>query len=101
MSRSLPHNVNQLVSKPAGNIKRLLDQLAIIETLNNTLHDKLNATLSPHARVINLRKSTLVIAVDSPVWASRLRFQLTDLLSAFRESGFQGLANIEVIVQPR
>ncbi len=101
MSRPSTHNVNQLISAPNGDVKGLLDQLAKIQALNNTLHDKLNATLSKHCRVINLRKSTLVIAVDTPAWANKLRFQLTDILSAFREKGFIGLANIEVIVQPR
>jgi len=101
MSRPSLHNLNELVSEPSGDIKALLDQLAKIQMLNNTLQSKLNATLSKHCRIVNLRKNTLVIAVDSPVWANKLRFQLADLLSFFRGSGYLGLANIEVIVQPR
>lgn len=101
MSRPSTHNVNNLISEPDGEIKALLDKLSKIQTLNNTLHGKLNATLAKHCRVINLRKNVLVIAVDSPAWANKMRFQLPELLSYFRENGYFGLANIEVIVQPR
>ena len=101
MSRPSPHNLNKLIGDPSGEIKSLMDQLAKIQTLNNTLQCKLNATLSKHCRVVNLRKSTMVIAVDSAAWANKLRFQVPDLLTHFRESGYFGLANIEVIVRPR
>lgn len=101
MSRPSPHNLNKLISTPSGEIKSLLDQLAKIQTLNNTLQSKLNATLSKRCRVANLRKNTLVIAVDSAAWANKLRFQLPDLLTEFRNEGYFGLANIEIIVQPR
>lgn len=101
MSRPSPHNLNKLIDTPSGDVKALLDRLAKIQALNNTLQDKLSATFLKHCRVVNLRKSTLVIAVDSPVWANKLRFKLNDLLNDFRESGYYGLASIEVIVQPR
>ncbi|WP_196137171.1 DUF721 domain-containing protein [Aliikangiella sp. G2MR2-5] len=101
MSRYSPKNLNNLISEPSDQIKSLLDQLAKIQTLNNTLQSKLNATLSKHCRVVNIRKSTLVIAVDSAAWANKLRFQLPELIDHFRQSGYFGLANIEVIVQPR
>jgi hypothetical protein len=101
MSRSSPHNLNNLIDAPSGDIKALLDRLAKIKALNNTLQHKLSATLLKHCRVVNLRKSTLVIAVDTPAWKNKLRFQLPDLLNEFREAGYYGLAGIEVIVQPR
>ncbi|TQV89839.1 DUF721 domain-containing protein [Aliikangiella coralliicola] len=101
MSRPSTPNLNKLISDPSGDVKSLLDQLAKIQTLNNTLQSKLNATLSKHCRVVNLRKNTLVIATDSAAWANKIRFQTPDLLSFFRESGYFGLASIEVIVQPR
>lgn len=100
MNRPFTHNLETLISEPTGDVKALLDRLAKIQKLNNTLHSKLNATLSKHCRVINLRKNTLIIAVDSPAWANKLRFQTTDLLSFFRKSGYFGMTNIEVITQP-
>jgi hypothetical protein len=101
MKRHRPHNLNNMIDTPSGDVKALLDRLAKIQTLNNTLQNKLNPTLLKHCRVINLRKSVLVIAVDSPVWSNKLRFQLNDLLDYFRNEGYYGLSSIEVIVQPR
>lgn len=101
MSRSSPHNLHKLIDTPSGDIKALLDRLAKIQALNDTLQSKLSATLLKHCRVINLRKNTLVIAVDSPVWANKLRFKQTELLTKFRDSGYYGLASIEILVKPR
>lgn len=100
MKRPSSHKLQSLIASPTGGVKALLDQLAKIQSLNNTLQSKLNPSLSKHCRVINLRKSTLVIAADTPAWATKMRFQQSDLLSHFRQSGYVGLANIEIIVQP-
>ncbi len=101
MSRRSSKQLNQLISNPSGEIKSLLDQLAKIEALNNTLQSKLNANFSTHCRVANYRKNILVVAVDSAAWANKLRFQIPELISEFRNDGYFGLANIEIIVSPR
>ncbi len=98
---SRTQQLEQLIETPSGDVKALLDRLAKIQALNDTLQHKLNATLLKHCRVVNLRKNTLVIAVDSSIWANKLRFLLDDLLAEFRDSGYYGLANIEMIIQPR
>ena len=101
MIRRSPKNLHKLIDTPTGDVKALLDRLSKIQALNDTLQHKLSATILRHCRVINLRKNTLVIAVDSPVWANKLRFQLPNLLDKFRDAGYYGLASIEIIVQPR
>ena len=100
MAAKRPQTVHNLIDQPQGDIKALMDQLTKIKTINNNLHQTINPILSQHCRVVNIRKSTLVIAVDSPAWANKLRFQLPDLISHFRQNGFIGLGNIELIVQP-
>ena len=101
MAAKRPKTVNHLINQPQGDIKALMDQLTKIKTINNSLHQTIDPLLSQHCRVVNIRKTILVIAVDSPVWANKLRFQLPDLISHFRQNGFISLANIELIVQPR
>jgi len=100
MAKKKPQTINHLLNQPQGDIKALMDQLTKIKTINNSLHQSINPTLSQHCRVVNIRKSTLVLAVDSPIWANKLRFQIPELLSYFRQNGFISLANIDVIVQP-
>ncbi len=101
MPTKKPQTINNLLNNPQGGVRALMDQLSKIETINNSLHRYINPLLSQHCRVVNLRKSTLVIAVDSPAWANKIRFQLPELLSGLRENGFISLANIEIMVQPK
>ena len=101
MSKKKPQTVNHLLNQPQGDVRVLMDQLTKINIINNSLHQYINTTLSQHCRVVNIRKSTLVLAVDSPIWANKLRFQLPDLLSYLRNNGFISLANIDIIVQPK
>lgn len=101
MPKKRAQTSSQLINSPDGDIKALMDQLTKIRTLNNSLHQYINPTFSKHCRVVNIRKSTLVIAVDSAVWANKLRFQIPDLLSNLRNEGFLSLASIDLIVQPK
>jgi hypothetical protein len=101
MSKKRPQTVNKIINQPEGDIKSLLDQLTKIKTLNNSLQQFLDPIFLPHCKVVNIRKGTLVVAVDSPVWANKLRFQLPDLISYFRSHGFISLANIDIIIRPK
>lgn len=101
MPKKKPQTINQLLNQPQGNVRALMDKLTKIRTINSNLHLYINPILSQHCRVVNIRKSTLVLAVDNAIWANKLRFELPNLLSFFRNNGFISLANIEVIVQPQ
>jgi len=96
-----PKTVNHLLSEPKGDVRALLDQLNKIRTINNSLREHINPLLSQHCKAVNLRKGTLVLAVDSSIWLNKLRFQLPELLSELRAKGFASLANIELIIQPK
>ncbi len=101
MPKNRPNAVDNLLNQPEGNVKALLDRLTKIQTIDKKLHEYLAPEMAKHCRVANIRKSTLVLAVDSPAWSHKLRFQLPDLLSYFRNTGFLNLANIDIIVQPK
>jgi len=101
MSKKKPREINQLLSHPTGDVQVLMDQLEKIKAINTCLQKQISPPLSNHCRAVNIRKNALVLAVDSPVWANKLRFQLTELLTFFRNNGFIGLTNIEIIVQPK
>ena len=100
MPKKRPKTTTKLLQQPQGEVKALMDRLTKIQTLNQKLTDFLSPTIGAHCRVVNIRKSTLVIAVDSPAWINKLRFQLPDLLSFFRNNGFISLANIDLVIQP-
>jgi len=101
MSKKKPRKINQLLTQPSGEVQVLMDQLAKIKTINSSLGQHISPPLSDHCRAVNIRKNALILAVDSPIWANKLRFQLPELLTFFRNNGFIGLANIEIIIQPQ
>jgi len=101
MSKKKPREINQLLTQPTGDIQALMDQLAKIKAINSILQKQISPPLSNHCRAVNIRKNALILSVDNPVWANKLRFQLPELLTFFRNNGFIGLVNIEVIVQPQ
>ncbi|PCI72933.1 MAG: hypothetical protein COB38_02525 [Gammaproteobacteria bacterium] len=100
MAKKRPQTVNTILTDPNGDVQFLMHRLSTINALKEQLPKLLSANITKHCRVINLRSSTLVIAVNSSVWANKLRFMLPDLLSDFRTAGYSGLSKIEVVVQP-
>lgn len=100
MAKKRPQTVNTLLNDPNGDVQFLMHRLSTITELKKQLPKLLAGDTAKHCRVINLRNSTLVIAVNSSVWANKLRFKLPDLLSDFRAAGYSGLSKIEIVVQP-
>ena len=100
MAKKKPQTVNKLITDPKGDVQFLMHKLSTITALKSELAQFLDENTIKHCRVVNLRSSTLVIAVTSAIWANKLRFKLPDLLSNFRSAGYTGLSKIEVIVQP-
>ncbi|MDQ7048566.1 MAG: DUF721 domain-containing protein [Enterobacterales bacterium] len=101
MTSKKPQTISHLLNHPKGDVQALLDQLKRIEAINQCLPNLLGSALSQHCRISNIRKNILVLAVDSPAWANKLRFKLPQLLDQFRQQGFINLVNIEMIIQPK
>lgn len=80
-------------------------QLLAKNGLNNELLELVRKQLSGPSRLhcvnAQLPHDTLIIHVDSPVWASKLRFQLGSLLANLRQTlSLDGLQQIQVRVLP-
>ena len=52
-----------------------------------------------HCRVANLRGDTLVVAADSPVWASRIRYESRQILRELATSCGVTASRIEILVR--
>ncbi len=90
-----------LLESGQNQYKTLLDKVNKLHDLNIFVKQYLTSPLVDHCQVANLRQGKLVLAVDSPVWATKLRFYLPELLSTLRQQPrFAGLAGIEVCVAP-
>ena len=74
--------------------RRLLEKAAQLEVLTHQLHCCLPIAWRPHAQVANIREGELIILVDSPAWATRLRLHSPFILTTL--SDYQNL-NIQKI----
>ncbi|MGB5202239.1 MAG: DUF721 domain-containing protein [Sedimenticolaceae bacterium] len=82
MARS-PKSVRHLLKdKPA--LKFLEREISAQNALLNQIRRLLPADLALHCRAAQIREGLLVLHVDSPVWATRLRYLAPELLSLMR-----------------
>lgn len=55
-----------------------------------------------HCRVANIKGSSLLLHVDSTVWATRIRYQLPELLRSLQQTEpLRQITEIQLRVQPR
>lgn len=90
-----------LLSPGAGLLGRLAGEAASLTEATRILRAGLGSPLADHASVAAVREPVLVVVVDSPVWASRLRYQSERILNHFSEalSGAR-LTRIRTLVRP-
>lgn len=93
-----PLRIDKLLggSKYASLLKRARAQMA----LEAQVRELLPAPLSEHCRLLAVRDETLVLAADSPVWASRLRFHAPLLVKQLSRLRGVNLRTIRVRVRP-
>ncbi|PCJ51062.1 MAG: hypothetical protein COA74_00945 [Gammaproteobacteria bacterium] len=99
-SRSDVPSINNRLGTASGELGHLVHNLNRINRLSQTLKKIINRPLLDHCRVVHWRDNVLVLAVDSSLWANRLRFEKLSLLSQLRQNGFPGTSSIDIIVQP-
>ncbi len=93
-------SVAQTLQKPGGQLKQLSEQLSRLQKLNADVLELLEPDLRPHCHVANWRDNTLVLCVTSGLIATRMRYQVPELLSRLRSAGHYSLANIRIMIQP-
>jgi hypothetical protein len=72
-----------------------------LHRLGKLIRERLGPVLEPHCHVANLRDNTLVLLVSSTVWASRLRYQVPQLLQDFQQDDrLSGITAIDIRVSP-
>ena len=79
---------------------RLVSRARSLMALETHLQELLPETLKTHCRLLALREGTLVLAADSPVWATRLRFHAPQLVKQFNRNQTVNLHTIQIRVRP-
>lgn len=80
----------------------LMQRVEKMQLLSPLISEALPSDLAPHCRLANLRPGgQLILQVDSPIWGTKLRFELSALLTRLRQSNrLAGLSSIDYFVAP-
>ena len=80
-------------------LDHLLSEVQTQQKLLGKIQQLLPENLAPHCHTAVLRKNQLILAADSPVWTSRLRYQTPTLLHQLRAT-HPSIAAIKVHSRP-
>lgn len=93
-----PASLESLLNRGLG---RLLDRAKTLQRVEQWLKRHLEGPLASHCRVANINGSVLVLQVDSPAWAGRLRYQAPKLMAQLPDwSELRQVERIAVTVRP-
>jgi hypothetical protein len=92
-----PKSVKQILNSQNSGLQELLHHTQRLNTLNKQLSHLLPLPLALHCTAAAVEQETLVLMVDSPAWATRLRLQSPNLIKALKD--FQ-IKSVAVKIQP-
>lgn len=85
---------NHILSHENSILTDIVQKTKTINALNGTLYKILPQPLNQHCRVANIRNKCLVIEIDSPNWATKIRFIIPELLHKMQKK-YPNIAKIE------
>lgn len=96
-----PSPLSQLLHKASNSsLNRILARAKGLQQLERRLLQCLDIEAATHCRLLNIEQGECVLGVDSAAWASRLRYQLPNLLECARRlEGLSGLRHIRLSLQ--
>ena len=97
-----PTPITSLLSTTqASGLRQLMQRCEQLRALQRQLHQCLDLNLMGHCRLVNLQGQSLILAVPSPAWATRMRYQLPTLLSCLQaQQGMRHIKEIQIRVHP-
>lgn len=97
-NKRLPSTINELLTCSPGNLSKIQARITQIAHFQHKLRSELGPPLSEHLNVANFSDETLVLHTDNPAWASRLRFNIQNILRIARRCGLAGLKSVRIKV---
>jgi len=91
--------INTVMQSNSGVLHDLVVKSSQLKQLNDSLHRYISADLVEQCKVVEFEQGCLIIAASNGNYATLLRYQVSELLSALRkEPNFYGLASIKIQV---
>ncbi len=101
MRRHTAKSLATLLHGSRGPLARTLRQARQLQALDRAFAQLIDPALQPHCQVANLRDGCLVVQVDAPAWATRLRFEQQRILKQLRKKGITSqIAKLSIQVKP-
>lgn len=96
-----PDSVNN-ISARSPHVEQLISHSRRLKRLTVHLREHLSGLVASHVSVANVSEETLTVMVDSPAWATRLRFQTRQILADMsRYCTPYTPRNLRVMVRPQ
>jgi hypothetical protein len=89
-------SLQAILSNPNGDLEKLLQGVRQIQAIDALVQKYLPDDLKKYVRAVNVNQGKLIVEVENPSWAAKLRFFLPELLSNLRKvPELAGLKSIE------
>jgi len=96
-----PNLIQQLKAGNNDNLRHIMSRVKLLQRLQLSIEKYLEPTQKLHVHVANYRQGCLVLQTANAAIATKLRFQIPQLLQSLRQDEqLPGLANIKIIVRP-
>lgn len=100
MSDPKPRRLDQLLADPSGRLAGLAARARHLAAAERHAFNGLDPDLSSHCRLVGLEPDRAVVAVDSPAWATRLRYHTAQIREKLHAAGYPVAACRIVVVAP-
>jgi hypothetical protein len=97
MRSDKPFQIGNLLERSGAS--RLLSRARVLGELDALVHELIPPPLNGHCRVLAMRDGILIVAADSPVWATRLRYEASRLVKQLAGVSSVKLRTIQVRVR--
>ncbi len=99
MPEPKPQRLDQVLSAPTGRLGAITSHARRLTELDALVRLCLGDELAAHCRVADLRSGRLVLAADTPAWATRLRYHTPEIRQKLAAAGLT-VAECRVVVAP-
>jgi hypothetical protein len=92
--------VGKLLGDRKGGLERVVAHGFRLRSLAVALHKALPSSLAGHCHLVNVRGNHIILQVESPSWATRVRFCVPGILDALRREAGTELHSVDIRVRP-
>jgi len=87
-----PIPLKNIVNSNSSKLRQLTKNIQHIKQLNRRLTGILPASATQHCQIGSINDQTLILHCQSAAWATRIRFEQSKIIKAFRDLGIKSVS---------